>query len=78
MLGPDAAVAQLPGLAARALDGQLRALCKFLVAFDSATLLRGLLLSLRAPAESRESGRREEYRQAAGKLVAISQNFIDL
>jgi hypothetical protein len=55
MLRADAAVPQLPGLRAGALDGELRALCKLLVAFDRSTL--PWALSTHVPAESDESGR---------------------
>ena len=70
MLGPDAAVPQLSGGRACALDGVLRPLCKLLVASDRSTL--PMPLSAASAAETDESGRRVEYRQKPSKIIAFS------
>ena len=75
MLGPDAAVPQLSCAGACALDGELRPLCKFLVAFDRSTL--PLPLSAASAAETDESGRRVEYRQKPSKIITFHRFVID-
>ena len=75
MLAPDAAVPQLSGAGACALDGELRPLCKFLVAFDRSTL--PLPLSAASAAETDESGRRVEYRQKPSKIITFHRFVID-